>query len=859
MNETANTLPEQELPVPSEQDILQENPSGWAAPFKKHMWTLGLALLLVQSAFFAVSLSSQNGGLFFSGEFSGGFVINFLLTIFYGATLHAQKQLRWIFFARPEHYDTYFLYLSMWFVSCFTLNLEIPIFSESCAWLSWHICLTVATFVAYAWKDIFSRNARLVWYGAMAWSLVLMLYFTIYLLPVTLFASIVVWFFLIPFHAHIPLIISITLTRTLVNAWENRIQRFAIIAGLTLPMAFTIGYLNSWRLRDQEIRSAFGVSSESSAGLPRWVVASQRLSRSVMGEKWLKSEVLFEEGQFRGMDAWGGDRSNGKLHDPLIWIATALLPMPEISWDERTKILSAFFDQRHDKAERLWSDHDLKTENVQTALEINPAERLAYIEKTLTILNNSKFQGSQQEAFYTFYLPEGAVVSSLSLWINGVEEKARLSSKLKADEAYKTIVGRERRDPSLVHWQEGSQVTVRVFPCTPEEVRKFKIGVTMPLADEGEMLGVGNIVFRGPSAEDAKEDFNVQLLGSNVTLEDKPGFLKKDAGSSFTGKTDYDPAIHFHVKKPEAVSSAFSFNGKNYITHTYSPENESFKPSTIYLDINAGWTKPEIEKALKMSPGVPVKIWSNGAFNAIQKAGEGRLLQRDQFSMFPFHLIPDSETALVITKSKASTPLLEDLRESDFAKKAAQTFGNSNQPVRVWHVGDDLTPYLRSLREFRILLLFTGDWETLEKLVTAGQFYRNPEDDRTVVIPNSSVRIEQVDSLAGNYSKGSDHLLRLFAYNQIMRKTGYHYFDKKFEPAPLVREAEEAFIVTPVSSLVVLESEADYKRMGIDKNTNTLGNAAMSGKGSVPEPGEWALFLLLIFSVLYVWRRGWGR
>jgi XrtN system VIT domain protein len=223
--------------------------------------------------------------------------------------------------------------------------------------------------------------------------------------------------------------------------------------------------------------------------------------------------------------------------------------------------------------------------------------------------------------------------------------------------------------------------------------------------------------------------------------------------------------------------------------------------------------------------------------------------------MFPFHRLPDPQTALVITKSKGVTPLLEDLRDSPFAQEAQKKFSTANQPIRVWHIGDDLTPYLRSLREFRLLLVFTGDWDRLGQLISAGQFYENPENEQTVVIPNSGLRITRQDTVVAGLAKGSDHLLRLFAYNDIMRKTGSNYFSARFEPAPLVREAEEAFIVTPVSSLVVLEKQEDYKRFGIDENKNTLGNAAMSGKGSVPEPGEWALLLLLTLSVWWVWRQ----
>ena len=78
-------------------------------------------------------------------------------------------------------------------------------------------------------------------------------------------------------------------------------------------------------------------------------------------------------------------------------------------------------------------------------------------------------------------LPEGATVSSLSLWIGNHEAKGVFTSRHKADSAYREIVGYQHRDPSVVHWQEGNKVVVRVFPIDPNTPRRFKIGITAPL------------------------------------------------------------------------------------------------------------------------------------------------------------------------------------------------------------------------------------------------------------------------------------------------------------------------------------------------------------------------------------------
>lgn len=68
----------------------------------------------------------------------------------------------------------------------------------------------------------------------------------------------------------------------------------------------------------------------------------------------------------------------------------------------------------------------------------------------------------------------------------------------------------------------------------------------------------------------------------------------------------------------------------------------------------------------------------------------------------------------------------------------------------------------------------------------------------------------------------------------------------------LVDEAKKAYVVTPVSSLVVLEAKKDYERFDIKDNGPGLKNASANSKGAVPEPHEWALIIIAIGVLLYV-------
>ncbi|OIN58588.1 hypothetical protein [Arsenicibacter rosenii] len=67
-------------------------------------------------------------------------------------------------------------------------------------------------------------------------------------------------------------------------------------------------------------------------------------------------------------------------------------------------------------------------------------------------------------------------------------------------------------------------------------------------------------------------------------------------------------------------------------------------------------------------------------------------------------------------------------------------------------------------------------------------------------------------------------------------------------------EAEQANILSPVSSLIVLETEQDYNRFGIKRDQTGLDNATLKNEGAVPEPHEWALLIACLLCVFLVRR-----
>jgi XrtN system VIT domain protein len=731
-------------------------------------------------------------------------------------------------------------------------------------WLTTHLFISCFVCILYAWKDLFSPLIKSLWLAAMAWTSVLMFYYMCYLLPVTMWGTMVFWFFGLSLHSYIPLVFFVHIVRVLMLEWEetkNANSNWYILIGLFAPILLALSFFSMWSSRINNLKESNQDSILNKGhNLPAWVFMSQRMKRDWVSERVLKSEIYYQVprnygGFFDMFDMPFGNRQDiTKQHDPLVYLAQMLKPSPRLDQGERLHLLQSFFDARHELQPKFWSGKDLITESVVTHATIDAAQRLAYTEKTLSIKNEMmRGWGGQQEAFYTFYLPEGAVVSSLSLWINGKEELARFAAKSKADSAYATIVGGERRDPSIVNWQEGNTVTVRVYPCTPDANRQFKIGVTSPLKATATGLIYENITFQGPSAETATEAIRLEC-SANTTVLQQPSFFQNKANNFLESKQNYAPNWQLTLNKTNFEEKSFSFNGKSYKATAFEKEKTAFIPENIYLDLNESWTKTELEEIIKNSKSEKIKYWNGNQFKEVNQTNAYEILKEIselRYSLFPFHLLAEPTKALVISKNKGISPNLSDLKASEFGDSMLEQLSEAKH-VNTFHLGDLQSPYLRSLNEFRMLNLHTGTNAELIDLLKNQQFYKYAETENSIILPNNGVRIS---TFTGNAPKnGSEHLLRLFAYNDIMRQIGPYVMNKRYEPDLLVNRAEEAFIVTPVSGLLVLESEADYKRFDIKKSQNSLENASINGSGGVPEPHEWLLICLLFLSILWVWR-----
>lgn len=738
-------------------------------------------------------------------------------------------------------------------ISAYALNRMIEVFHESTPWLTGYLMLLNLAMLVFVFRKKKTPDAfNHVLVAVIASGVLFNIYQAIYVFPFYGITAMSFWFFGISLHTLIPIWYVFTTIKILKKYRKTSdLYQYGIITGICIPALMTMGFAFQFYQVNKSFQEAYAEKASPfvNQDFPAWVNASKDISNGWMTERVLKSGIYYSvlnEHHFSfGMGSF--NRSNIQTkHDPMVVVGALVSGRLEINRKERIRLLKTMYNERHAVAPRLWRGDDLNTTNIETNVQLFPDYRLAYTEKNITIKNEatSRWWGRQQEAIYSFYLPEGSVVTSASLWIEGEEQKAILTTRAKADSAYQTIVGRERRDPLLLHWQEGNRISVRVFPCTAKEARKFKIGITSPLTYEEDKLTYQNIDFAGPDWTSANEIIRVKSETNLTDFSTPSGFSDQGDHWVYDGRYQSDWSMNFTA--PTLNKSAFSFAGQSVRLQAYKEELRSFKPNKIYLDLHNGWSKSTLKKVLAATKNQEVYVFAN-TLQQLTADNEKRLtkhLLKNNYSLFPFYELPDEEGVLVVSHSGRLTPAMDDLKGTPFYSKSASHLPVRQFPPSMFHLGEIPSPYLKTLRELRLLDYTQGTTSKLLNHLKKQTFPMSGEGENYILLRPAKVQFVKTGSDQNVSVNAPDHLWRMYAYNNVLRNMGKDYFRKGQYQQRHLEEAEAAYVVTPISSLVTLETQKDYDRFDIKKSKKTLGNATIATGGAVPEPHEWMLMIL---------------
>lgn len=150
-------------------------------------------------------------------------------------------------------------------------------------------------------------------------------------------------------------------------------------------------------------------------------------------------------------------------------------------------------DQVGGRVRNLWIDSS------QLTGQPEPDGCLTYLEWTFEFRNDSDVAS---EARAEIALPEGAVVSRMTLWMHGVPKEAEFGSRAETRAAYQHTV-QVRRDPSLVASAGPDTVLLQCFPVPPHDRMQVRLGITAPW----QATGPGTGRFSLPSLKE--RNFNI--------------------------------------------------------------------------------------------------------------------------------------------------------------------------------------------------------------------------------------------------------------------------------------------------------------------------------------------------------------
>lgn len=317
------------------------------------------------------------------------------------------------------------------------------------------------------------------------------LFYSLWFAVLTPFAVVAVIFFGIGLLPLAPLL-------SLIVTWflRCRLRRMARTTGSVIPgvwLAFFTGFGGLVALEMPGLAQAWAVATMAEEEIGQTDRAMWVLRHAVTETQLLRGCYSQLDGERDAVHGWLFGRTSLEKRQKVYYRVTGRpfnhRPAPERGWGFPGR------GRSRDTHEWIWDNglggdaigQRLKALTlIQSRLDgsIDGNAALGYLEWTLVFRNDHEFQ--QHEARALVQLPAGAVVSRLTLWIDGEEREAAFGGRSQVRQAYQAVVS-QRRDPVLVTAKGPDRVLVQCFPIEPKgKEMKIRLGITLPLVVDGQ-------------------------------------------------------------------------------------------------------------------------------------------------------------------------------------------------------------------------------------------------------------------------------------------------------------------------------------------------------------------------------------
>lgn len=479
---------------------------------------------------------------------------------------------------------------------------------------------------------------------------------------------------------------------------------------------------------------------------------------------------------------------------------------------------------------------------------------VAYLEWTMVFENRAY---RQAEVRASVGLPPGAVVSRVTLWIDGEEREAAFAGRGKVREAYRQVV-QSRRDPLLVTTIAADTVLVQMFPVLSKSKMKARIGITVPLHVQDTKTALLRLPYFKENnfymEEDLKHYVWMDTQAGLLTLGNKINQQKWQ----YTDEQLKRPQNHIKVeRKPGRIV------------------HDKMRSILVKQELKSKTLKGETKNLVVVLDGSRgMREHIGGFIDAITQLENGFkmevLLASDQVERLGEFGNPDERVTLAeklervdFTGGMDNTKALELALDLARAKtQAAILWVHSEKPVELSSSEKLLHYYERfgkDPKQAPMIYDFSVDEgpnrvaEALEKvphIKVVPRFGQSQEDIKRFFSAISGVstvyyqkreRVRYKDP--ATVSMKSGHVVRLWANERVLEMMRQGKAREK-----IIDFAAKYQIVTPVSGAVVLENQQQYRDAG-------LKPVDSGSVPTIPEPHEWAMIIIALVFLTTAYRR----
>lgn len=450
--------------------------------------------------------------------------------------------------------------------------------------------------------------------------------------------------------------------------------------------------------------------------------------------------------------------------------------------------------------------------NITTHSVYDEKQQAYKSEVALDITNHTPLQA---EFMTTFDLPEGSWISNYYLWIENEKVYGLLAEKKAATWIYQQITS-YRRDPGILYYLSGNKLALRVFPVETEQTRKTGF----------EILHKDPVRFRIGEHTVALGDPERSVSNRTILKAGRAIYLSPEIKRSLP-PVSRSPRYHFIIDCSAGnsnQSTEYIARIENYAReHRIDLDRSKFLLTNAYADVYDHW--PEVQKELRE------KNCEGGFFleHSLRKI----------FTNSYLHPSPEYPQVVVVTDTLSQALFTKGLSDLHFTFPESEIF--LELTIAGHTIPHSLVDHPTAIATDSDKRYAVAAWPT----ATDPKVYVRLDDEATVVVDESTT--------SGDYDFSQHTWGTALALQGEWLDNVLHPEKNEEAWLPLVQKSFQSQIMTPVTSFISLENEAQRKAL-LQKQEALMNAKPSLDAGEETRMSEPGTIITLIILVLFMGR-----